>query len=260
MSVSFSPLPATSEDLRLSTDLSNDLLYFDVGRFAALALSDASSLAAVLDHTLLRQGATSGQIVELCEEAAQYKFACAMVAPCWVSRAYSVLAGTGVPVGTVIGFPLGASLTRTKREEAAAVVRLGARELDMVINIGWLKSGENAAVQAEVRAIAGIAHDADARIKVILETCLLTLEEKLRASEICVAAGVDFLKTSTGFSIGGATADDVSLLRGVAGGRCGVKAAGGIRTFEDARVMVEAGANRLGTSASVAILESFTNP
>ena len=158
---------------------------------------------------------------------------------------------------TVVGFPLGASLTHNKREEGESALRLGARELDMVIHIGALKSGDNAAVQGDVRTLVELAHDAGATLKAILETCLLTLEEKLRASEICVAAGVDFLKTSTGFSTGGATVEDVSLLRGVAGGRCGVKASGGIRTLDAVRDMLEAGASRIGTSSGAAILESY---
>jgi deoxyribose-phosphate aldolase len=172
--------------------------------------------------------------------------------------AHSALSGCGVAVGTVIGFPLGASLTHNKREEGESALRLGARELDMVIHIGALKSGDNATVQSDVRTMVELAHDAGATLKAILETCLLSLEEKLRVSEICVAEGVDFLKTSTGFSVGGATVEDVSLLRGVAGGRCGVKASGGIRTLEAVRDMLEAGASRIGTSSGVAILHSYT--
>jgi deoxyribose-phosphate aldolase len=181
-----------------------------------------------------------------------------MVNPAWVATAYAALAGSGVPVGVVVGFPLGANLTATKREEAAALVRLGARELDMVINIGLLKSGENARVEKDIRGVVEVGHEAGAIVKVILETCLLSTEEKLRASEIACSAGVDFLKTSTGFSTSGATAADVALLRGVAGSRCGVKASGGIRTLADARAMLEAGANRIGASASIAIVQALT--
>ena len=183
-----------------------------------------------------------------------------MVNPVWVATAHAALAGTGIPVGVVIGFPLGANLTTTKREEAEAMVKAGARELDMVLNIGLLKSGENALVEADIRGVVEIARDAGAIVKVILETCLLSLEEKLLASHIACAAGVDFLKTSTGFSTSGATAADVALLRGVAGSQCGVKASGGIRTLADARVMLEAGANRIGASASVAILQALETP
>jgi deoxyribose-phosphate aldolase len=230
---------------------------FDVAGFAANALSDWQHLAATLDHTLLRPDATSADVLRLCDEALHYGFACVSVNPCWIALAHSALSGSGVTVGSVVGFPLGASLTHNKREEGECALRLGARELDMVIHIGALKSGDNATMQSDVRTMVELAHDAGARIKAILETCLLTLEEKLRASELCVAAGVDFLKTSTGFSSGGATVEDVSLLRGVAGGRCGIKAAGGIRTLETVRDMLEAGASRIGTSSGVAIMESY---
>ena len=229
----------------------------DTLAFARLALSSRKTLAAAIDHTLLKPEATREQVLKLAKEAAEHGFACAMVNPYWVATAYAALAGTGVPVGVVIGFPLGANLSTTKRDEAAAMVRLGARELDMVLNVGLLKSGENALVENDIRGVVKIAHDAGAIVKVILETCLLTMEEKLRASEIACSAGVDFLKTSTGFSSGGATAADVSLLRGVAGVRCGVKASGGIRTLDDARAMLEAGANRIGASASVAIVQAL---
>ena len=215
------------------------------------------ALAATLDHTLLKPEATRDQVVKLCEEAAHYRFACAMVNPGWVAVAYSVLAGAGVPVGTVVGFPLGASLSTTKREETASLVKFGAHDIDMVINIGQLKSGNNTAVAQDIRGVVEIAHEAGGIVKVILETCLLSVEEKLRGSQLAVAAGADFLKTSTGFSTGGATAADVALLRGVAGRDCGVKASGGIRTLADARTMLDAGANRLGTSGSVHIMREL---
>jgi deoxyribose-phosphate aldolase len=157
----------------------------------------------------------------------------------------------------VIGFPLGASLGSTLRLEAAALCKLGARELDMVLSVGQLKSGEYAAVERTIRGAAEVAHDHGTLLKVILETCLLSVEEKLRASEIAIAAGTDFLKTSTGFSTSGATVADVALLRGVAGARCGVKASGGIRTLADAKAMLEAGANRIGASASVAMVREL---
>ncbi len=234
---------------------------FDTAAFAKQALSGRRALAAVIDHTLLKPEATREQVLKLCAEAAEHRFACAMVNPAWVPTAYAALAGTGVPVGVVVGFPLGANLTSTKREEAAALLRLGARELDMVLNIGLLKSGENASVQNDIRGVAEVVHEAGAILKVILETSLLNLAEKLRASELACQAGADFLKTSTGFApAGGATAADVALLRGVAGGRCGVKASGGIRTLEDARAMIEAGANRIGASASVAIVQALDAP
>jgi deoxyribose-phosphate aldolase len=232
---------------------------FDTAAFAKQALASPQALASAIDHTLLKPEATREQVLKLCAEAAQYRFACAMINPAWVTTAYAALASTGVPVGVVVGFPLGANLTTTKRDEAAALVRLGARELDMVLNIGLLKSGENTLVQNDIRGVAEIAHEAGAILKVILETSLLNLEEKLRASELACLAGADFLKTSTGFSTGGATAADVALLRGVAGSRCGVKASGGIRTLDDARAMLEAGANRIGASAGVAIVQALNS-
>jgi deoxyribose-phosphate aldolase len=180
-----------------------------------------------------------------------------MVNPVWASTAVSALAGTGIPVGVVIGFPLGASLVSTLRQEAAALTRLGARELDMVIPIGQLKSGNFQAVLHTVHAAATVAHHRGALLKVILETALLSMEEKLRGAEIAIQAGADFIKTSTGFASGGATPADVALMRGVAGARCGVKAAGGIHTLAEVRAMLEAGANRIGASASVAIVREL---
>jgi deoxyribose-phosphate aldolase len=241
----------------LQPELDHATPYFDVAGFAASALANVQTLAAVFDHTLLKPEATRDQVVKLCEEAAEYKFACAMVNPVWVSLAHSVLAGSGVPVGVVVGFPLGANLATGKREEAMAMIKLGAHDLDMVINIGLLKSGMNSLVEQDIRGVVQVAHEAGAIVKLILETSLLSMEEKLRASELALTAGVNFLKTSTGFSTGGATVGDVALLRGVAGGRCGVKASGGIRTYADARAMLEAGASRIGASASVAILREF---
>jgi deoxyribose-phosphate aldolase len=229
--------------------------------FAEQVLSSRQKLAAAIDHTLLKAEATREQVLKLCGEAAEYGFACAMVNPVWVATAYAALRGSGVPVGAVVGFPLGANLSTTKREEAAALLRLGARELDMVMNVGLLKSGEHARVRHDIGGVVERGHEAGAVVKVILETCLLTEEEKLRASELAMDAGADFLKTSTGFASGGAsggaTAADVALLRGVAGTRCGVKASGGIRTLDDARAMFEAGANRIGASASVAIVDAL---
>jgi deoxyribose-phosphate aldolase len=180
-----------------------------------------------------------------------------MVNPVWASTAVSILSGTGVPVGAVIGFPFGASLVSTLRQEAAALARLGARELDMVIPIGLLKSGNHQAVHHTIHAAATVAHHHGALIKVILETALLNMEEKLRGSEIAIQAGADFIKTSTGFGSSGATIGDVALIRGVAGGRCGVKASDGIRTVADVKAMLEAGANRIGSSASVAIVREL---
>lgn len=241
----------------IDEDEEQEVVGFDAEAFARQVLSSKTNLAAVIDHTLLKPEATQEQVIRLCREAAEHGFACAMVNPVWAALAYSELAGTGISLGVVVGFPFGASLGTTKREEAAALVKVGAHDVDMVLNVGLLKSGELQAVHLEIEGVAGVVHDAGGILKVILETCLLTVEEKLRASELAIAAGADFIKTSTGFSIGGATAEDVALMRGVAGGRCGVKASDGIHTLADARRMLEAGANRIGASASVAILDEL---
>ena len=229
----------------------------DATTFASHSLSSAAALAAVLDHTLLKPEATRAQVIQLCQEAAEHRFACAMVNPFWVATAAEALAGTGVPVGVVVGFPLGATLSASKRDETTRVLKLGAHDVDMVLNVGLLKSGAKEdfdLVRQDIRGVVELAHGAGAIVKVILETCLLTFEEKLRASEIALAAGADFIKTSTGFSTGGATVDDIALMRGVAGDRAGVKASGGIRTLADASAMLHAGATRIGASASVRIL------
>lgn len=230
---------------------------FDATAFASHTLSSPATLAAVLDHTLLKPEATRDQVIRLCHEAAEHHFACAMVNPCWVPCAVETLAGTGVPVGVVVGFPLGAMLPSSKADEAKRLIRMGAHDIDMVLNIGFLKSGSRndfEAVRQDIRGVVEIVHGGGGIVKVILETCLLTFEEKLRASEIALSAGADFIKTSTGFSSGGATLDDISLMRGVAGQRAGVKASGGIRSLADATAMLHAGASRIGASASVKIL------
>jgi len=233
---------------------------FDANAFAFHALSSAAALAAVFDHTLLKPDATRAQVIRLCHEAAEHRFACAMINPMWVSVAAETLAGTGVPVGVVIGFPLGASLAASKRDETARVVKLGAHVVDMVLNIGLLKSGSKEdyeAVKQDIRGVAELTHGAGGIVKVVLETCLLTFEEKHRASELALAAGADSIQTSTGFSSGGATVDDISLMRGVVGTRAGVKASGGIRSLADASAMLHAGATRIGASATVKILAEW---
>ena len=233
---------------------------FSAATFSAHALLNAATLASILDHTLLKPEATRAQVVQLCHEAAEYRFACAMVNPTWVSVAADVLAGTGIPVGVVIGFPLGATLSSSKRDETVRVLRHGAHDIDMVLNIGLLKSGSTAdldAVRQDIRGVAELAHGSGAIVKVILETCLLSFEEKLRAADLALDAGADFLKTSTGFSTAGATADDISLLREKAGSTAGVKASGGIRSLADAVVMLQAGASRIGASASVRIVQEL---
>jgi deoxyribose-phosphate aldolase len=234
---------------------------FDPATFAAHALSCSQNLAAVLDHTLLKPDANRNQVLQLCHEAAEHRFACAMVNPTWVQLAASALQGTGVPVGVVIGFPLGATLSASKRDETARVLKQGAHDVDMVLNIGLLKSATAAdyeALKQDIRGVVELAHGSGAIVKVILETCLLNFEEKLRASEFALSAGADFLKTSTGFSTGGATVDDITLLRGVAGSRAGVKASGGIRSLADASAMLHAGASRIGASASVKIVHELS--
>jgi deoxyribose-phosphate aldolase len=230
---------------------------FDSAAFSANTLADWQSLARILDHTLLKPETTREQIEKHCEDAARYGFACTVVNPVWAATAVSLLAGTGVPVGGVIGFPLGTSLVSTLRQEAAALIRLGVRELDMVIPIGQLKSGNHHAVQHTIHAVVTVAHHHGAVLKVILETGLLGTEEKLRAAEVAIQAGADFLQTSTGFSAGGATVADVALMRGVAGSRCGIKALGGVHTLANVRSMLDVGANRIGASSSVAIVREL---
>ena len=248
--------------LSISDPLPNGPENFDAAAFTAHTLSSPQNLAAVLDHTLLKPDATRTQVLQLCHEAAEHRFACAMVNPTWVSLAAAALTGTGIPVGVVIGFPLGASLSVSKREETAHVLKHGAHDIDMVLNVGLLKSAQSAdyeAIRQDIRGVVEIAHAEGAIVKVILETCLLTFEEKLRASEIALSAGADFLKTSTGFANGGATVDDITILRGAAGSRAGVKASGGIRSLADASAMLHAGATRIGSSASVKILAELTD-
>lgn len=243
------------------SDLEFDNGTFDAAAFTSQTLANWQTLASVIDHAQLNPEATRVQIDQLCDEAARYRFACAMVNPVWASTAVSLLSGTGVPVGAVLGFPFGASLVSTLRHEAASLARLGVRELDMVIPIGLLKSGNHHAVQHAIHAVAGVAHHHGALLKVIFETCLLNMEEKLRAAEIAIQAGADFIQTSTGFSAPTsrtmATAADVAVLRGVAGARCGIKASGNVSSLDEVRALLEAGANRIGSSASVAIVREL---
>jgi deoxyribose-phosphate aldolase len=215
------------------------------------------SIAKIIDHTNLRPEATSSQIINLCEEAKEFGFGAVMLNPCYVEFAHSHLEESGVKVGTVVGFPLGATLTSAKRFETIEALRLGAAEIDMVQNIGALKSGNRDLVFSEIRALAEVVHDRAALLKVILETGLLSDEEKVIACELSERAGADFVKTSTGFLGGVATVQDVALMRRAV--RIGVKASGGIRTASDAKAMIEAGANRLGTSSGVNIIRELRN-
>jgi len=212
-------------------------------------------LAAVIDHTLLRPHATKEEVERLCYEAAAYGFKTVCVSPVLVADAVRLLRGTLVGVCSVAGFPLGTHLATTKAHEAREAVRAGAAEVDMVIRIGALREGDDRAVLNDIRAVVEAA---DGRaVKVILETCYLTEEEKVRACILAVEGGASFVKTSTGYGPAGATAEDVTLMRRTVGENLGVKAAGGIRTLADAFRMIQAGANRLGTSGSVAILKEL---
>lgn len=208
----------------------------------------------MIDHTLLRADAVSEEIVKLSQEAKQYGFASVCVNPAWVELAAEQLRGTDVKVCTVIGFPLGASTKEAKGFEAADAIRKGAQEVDMVINIGALKNGNDALVEADIRSVVEAAAG-NALVKVIIETCLLSDEEKVRACEAAVRAGADFVKTSTGFSTGGATPEDVALMRRTVGPDLGVKASGGVRNLEDMERMVAAGATRIGASSGVKIVQ-----
>lgn len=215
----------------------------------------ARDWASLIDHTLLKPEASESDIRKLCEEAAQFGFASVCVNPGWVKAAAAFLTGTGIPVCTVIGFPLGATLSDVKAYEARRAIFNGAREVDMVINIGKLKSGDDCAVEDDIRAVVDAAHENHILCKVIIETALLTDEEKVRACIAAKNAGADFVKTSTGFSKGGATAHDVALMRHTVGKALGVKASGGVKGIEDARAMFEAGATRIGASVGVKIAQ-----
>jgi deoxyribose-phosphate aldolase len=210
------------------------------------------ALARVIDHTNLRPEATGGQIVQLCQEAREFGFGAVMINPCHVVLASGQLRGSQVRVGTVVGFPLGATLTSVKVFEAEAAILLGANEIDMVMNVGALKAADQDTVCGDIQAVAEAVHARSALLKVILETGLLTNEEKILACQWSEKAGADFVKTSTGFLGGGATVEDVALMRRVV--KIRVKASGGIRSAADARALIEAGADRLGTSSGVKII------
>ncbi|MGF9963216.1 deoxyribose-phosphate aldolase [Bacillus rhizoplanae] len=213
--------------------------------------------AKLIDHTLLKPDAKKEAIVTLCEEAKQHDFASVCVNPTWIETAAEILKGTDVKVCTVIGFPLGANTPETKAFETKDAIAKGATEVDMVINIGALKDKNDELVERDVRAVVEAAKG-KALVKVIIETCLLTEEEKIRACELSVKAGVDFVKTSTGFSTGGATVEDVALMRKTVGPEIGVKASGGVRDEKGMDAMVEAGATRIGTSSGVALVSGKT--
>ncbi|PRR73332.1 deoxyribose-phosphate aldolase [Neomoorella humiferrea] len=220
---------------------------------------DKKALAAVIDHTLLKPQATPEDIVRLCEEAINYRFASVCINPCYVSLASRVLRGTGVKTCTVIGFPLGANETSIKIKEAQKAIEQGASEIDMVINIGMLKSKEFSYVGKEIKDIVDVATKEQAIVKVIIETCLLDKEEKIAACKLAIENGAAFVKTSTGFNGPGAAVSDIILMRETVGDKIKIKASGGIRDYQTAIAMLEAGANRIGTSSGVAITEAIRN-
>ncbi len=216
---------------------------------------DAKELARYIDHTLLKPEATPAQIARLCEEALEYGFASVCLHGAHIKQAAAILKGSDVKTGCTVGFPFGANATRVKVYEALAAIEDGADEVDMVQFIGALKAGDDDAVHEDIAAVVSAAHAEGCLVKVILENVLLTGDEKRRACGIAKDAGADFVKTSTGFAGGGATLEDVRLMREAVGAEMGVKAAGGIRTFEDAVAMIEAGATRIGASSGVAIVQ-----
>src|SRR5678816_1582189 len=215
----------------------------------------AKEWASLIDHTLLKPEATDEDIKKLCQEAATYGFASVCVNPTWVRASVCNLRGSGVPVCTVIGFPLGATLPDVKAYEARRAIFDGAREVDMVINVGALKSGDDCLVEHDIHSVVQVAHEAGVTCKVIIETALLTDDEKVRACLAARRAGADFVKTSTGFAKGGATVADVALMRRTVGSELGVKASGGVKGLDDARKMVQAGATRIGASVGVKIAQ-----
>lgn len=220
-------------------------------------LLEAEAIARTIDHTLLKPDATAAQIRRLCEEAQQYGFASVCVNPIWASLCAEILAGSQVRTCVVCGFPLGATLPAVKAYEARQSVSLGAAEVDVVISIGKLKDGDYRLVLEDIAGVADECHEGGALLKVIIETVLLTRDEKIAGCIISQEAGADFVKTSTGFSTGGATLEDVALMRQVVGPQMGVKAAGGVRSAQDAMAMIAAGATRIGTSGGVGILRAL---
>ncbi len=220
-------------------------------------MKNSKELAAFIDHTLLKPDTTQTMVEELCLEAKTHQFFSVCILPCFVSLAVDRLKDSDVKVCTVIGFPLGASESAIKAIETGVAIDQGADEIDMVLNIGLLKSAELNRVQADIAAVVGAAHGKT--VKVILETCLLSEAEKIQACELCIEAGADFVKTSTGFSSAGATIEDVQLMRNTVGKELGVKASGGVRDYETACAMIEAGATRLGTSSGLSIIRAENN-
>ncbi|HWZ23926.1 MAG TPA: deoxyribose-phosphate aldolase [Verrucomicrobiae bacterium] len=217
--------------------------------------TNSSSVAALIDHTLLKAEATPSDIARICREALQYRFASVCVNSVFVKQVFEALRNSPVKTCVVAGFPLGANLPQVKLDEARVALEQGAQEIDMVIHIGGLKAGDDASVRSEIEDLARLVHERGAILKVIIETALLTEEEKVRACRAAGDARADFVKTSTGFSTSGATIGDVELMRREVGREMGVKASGGVRTLDDLLNMVDAGATRIGTSNGVKIME-----
>jgi deoxyribose-phosphate aldolase len=243
--------------VRVCTDRMGNVVSAGAERLSSTlgVIPQDQSLARLIDHTLLKPDATQQEIAQLCFEARKYGFASVCVNPTWVSLCAELLKGSSAKVCTVIGFPLGATSSETKAFETETAIRQGATEIDMVINIGALKARDLETVAKDIRGVVNVAHARNIIVKVILETALLTDEEKTIASLISKEAGADFVKTSTGFAGGGATVHDVELMRKTVGPQMGVKASGGVRTFEDAASMIKAGATRIGASAGVKIIQ-----
>lgn len=216
---------------------------------------NAADIACLIDHTILKTETTPAQVRRLCEEALRFGFASACVNPWHVPLVTEMVRGSAVKVCTVAGFPLGATTTDAKVFEAQEAIQRGAQEIDMVMNVGALKAGDDSFVEDDIRRVADACHRGKAICKVILENCLLTDAEKMRACNIVARAGADYVKTSTGFNSGGAMVEDVALMHATVGPKMGVKASGGIRTLEDVKKMVAAGATRIGTSSGVKIMQ-----
>jgi deoxyribose-phosphate aldolase len=243
--------------VRLCTDRMGNVVSAGAERISSTlgVIPQDMNLAKMIDHTLLKPDATQEEIAQLCFEARKYGFASVCINPTWVSLSAQLLKGSPVKVCTVIGFPLGATSSETKAFETETAIRQGATEIDMVINIGALKARDLETVARDIRGVVNAAHAHNIIVKVIIETALLTDEEKTIASLISKEAGADFVKTSTGFAGGGATVQDVELMRKAVGTQMGVKASGGVRTYEDAASMIKAGATRIGASAGVKIIQ-----
>lgn len=220
-----------------------------------MAVIDKNTMASMIDHTILKAGTTKEQVIELCSQAKEYGFASVCVSPCFVKLAAKELKGSKVKVCTVIGFPHGVNSTQVKAFEAKKAVEDGAQEVDMVIHVGALKEGDHEYVHNDILEV--VKASKGALVKVILETCYLTDKEKVTACEIAKKAGANFVKTSTGFGSGGATAADIALMRKAVGKELGVKASGGVRSLAEALAMIEAGANRIGTSSGISIINEM---